>query len=132
MKSRRRRQMLMCPFRARKPLSMENSTARASRPYLEEEGRLASRRTAGLYEAPPHNRLRQVESGQGHKHHVASFSAVRLEGWPFRRGLPSTVSSLSLLPAFAGHRLVSVRPFARLVTSSLAPHWVGPAGSIAL
>jgi hypothetical protein len=32
---------------------MENSTARASRPYLQEEGRLAPRRTAGLYEARP-------------------------------------------------------------------------------
>jgi hypothetical protein len=28
---------------------------------------------------------------------------VRLEGWPFGRGLPSTTSSLSLLPACAGH-----------------------------
>jgi hypothetical protein len=51
MNSRRRSRMLMCPFRARKPLSMKNSTARASRPCLQEEGRLAPRRTAGLYEA---------------------------------------------------------------------------------
>jgi len=54
------------------------------------------------------------------------FSPVRLEGWPFRRGLPSATSSLSLLPAFAGHR-TGLRPsFARLVTASLAPRCVGP------
>src|SRR6516225_12092489 len=54
------------------------------------------------------------------------FSPVRLEGWPFRRGLPSTASSLSLLPAYAGHR-TGLRPsFARLVTASLAPRCVGP------
>src|SRR5215510_16371771 len=30
------------------------------------------------------------------------FSPVRLEGWPFRRSLPNTSRSLSLLPACAG------------------------------
>jgi hypothetical protein len=38
------------------------------------------------------------------------FSPVRLEGWPFRRGLPETSPTLSLLPACAGRCLVCVRP----------------------
>jgi hypothetical protein len=38
------------------------------------------------------------------------FSPVRLEGWPFRRGLPETSPTLSLLPACAGRCLVCVHP----------------------
>src|SRR6516165_4516343 len=38
------------------------------------------------------------------------FSPVRLEGWPFRRGLPNTSANLSLLPACAGRCLVYVHP----------------------
>jgi hypothetical protein len=38
------------------------------------------------------------------------FSPVRLEGWPFRRGLPNTSANLSLLPACAGRCLVCVHP----------------------
>src|SRR5215831_5039315 len=40
----------------------------------------------------------------------SGFSPVRLEGWPFRRGLPNTSANLSLLPACAGRCLVCRAP----------------------
>src|SRR6516162_9465395 len=54
------------------------------------------------------------------------FSPVRLEGWPFRRGLPSTASSFKpcSLHTLAIAWFASV--LARLVTALLAPHCVGP------
>ena len=40
----------------------------------------------------------------------SGFSPVRLEGWLIRRDLPRASVSLSLLPAYAGLRLVCRRP----------------------
>src|SRR5258707_11824052 len=49
------------------------------------------------------------------------FSPVRLEGWPFRRGLPNTSASLNLLPACAGRCLVFVHPSCASSPQQLPP-----------
>ena len=72
---------------------------RTKRQHLPESGRTEARTGLRMMPTFPRSPLSYGE-----------FSPVRLEGWPVRRGLPNTVSSLSLLPACAGHRPVCVRP----------------------
>ena len=58
---------------------------------------------AGLSPAE-HTSLYRSQLPQG------GFSPLRLEGWLFRRDLPDTSSSLSLLPAYTDRRPVCLRP----------------------
>jgi hypothetical protein len=85
--------------------------------------RVGSRRGSGFDDADVSSILPIIPYG--------GFSPVRLEGWLIRRSLPVRRSAQALLPAYAGHRPVCVRPSCTSWPKSMAPLCVGPAGSIA-